>query len=573
MAEPLTRLSARGDDLPVLWAPLDRVGVRALLDEYGPTPGHWGGLRLGWGRVRWWTSIRSAGEQRLQHVAPGAQHRLHTRREGTGQPVPPVAVGDDRLATGREAVRDARRWRAWEGARHQHAWRVYDLPPAGVRRARTTASGAWSVTAAGLWPCGPRQDHGPARPQGKSMRSALEPRGLPVATAVVPGPRAEAPLEGPAIPQVRERLGRCGRLSGGDAPRAALDPRAPSHAGGDDDVGPWSESQRPPVRWAGARAPVWTGEPTVSLLHRQPPDSTRERRAAGGAPAEPVPAAVAGTPSPWLERRLGLRSCQLARAGAPGRRARLAPAQAESTALQRRGRGRRHGPDPTARRAAVATTRGRSRVQGWRRGREKAPRGERPGRRQGRRAATGRRAGDVPGRGSRDPQAVAAVVRQVGGRVSGTTPPAAPRSLQAAVLAYRHASRVERARGRLPGRPVSLTPLELARDDPATGLSRVWSLGVRGLTRLACRVRQRVATAKTTLAGVDVGHPTRTTARPTAERRLQVFPGRTRTLIREGRRRRRHLTPLSRVHHRILTLLDFPADIDTRLCPDSHQPP
>lgn len=516
MAEPLTRLSARGDDLPVLWAPLDRVGVRALLDEYGPTPGHWGGLRLGWGRVRWWTSIRSAGDQRLQHVAPGAQHRLHTRREGTGQPVPPVAVGDDRLATGREAVRDARRWRAWEGARHQHAWRVYDLPPAGVRRARTTASGAWSVTAAGLWPCGPRQDHGPARPQGKSMRSALEPQGLPVATAVVPGPRAEAPLEGPAIPQVRERLGRCGRLSGGDGPRAALDPRAPSHAGGDDDVGPWSESQRPPVRWAGARAPVWTGEPTVSLLHRQPPDSTRERRAAGGAPAEPVPAAVAGTPSPWLERRLGLRSCQLARAGAQGLRARLATAQAEST---------------------------------------------------------GRRAGDVPGRGSRDPEAVAAVVRQVGGRVSGTTPPAAPRSLQAAVLADRHASRVERARGRLPGRPVSLTPLELARDDPATGLSRVWSLGVRGLTRLACRVRQRVATAKTTLAGVDVGHPTRTTARPTAERRLQVFPGRTRTLIREGRRRRRHLTPLSRVHHRILTLLDFPADIDTRLCPDSHQPP
>jgi hypothetical protein len=52
-----------------------------------------------------------------------------------------------------------------------------------------------------------------------------------------------------------------------------------------------------------------------------------------------------------------------------------------------------------------------------------------------------------------------------------------------------------------------------------------------------------------------------------------VFQGLTLTIMREGRRRRRHLTPLSRVHQRILTLLDFPVDIYTRLCPDSHKPP
>ncbi|MGH8056633.1 MAG: hypothetical protein ACREOH_05275 [Candidatus Entotheonellia bacterium] len=45
------------------------------------------------------------------------------------------------------------------------------------------------------------------------------------------------------------------------------------------------------------------------------------------------------------------------------------------------------------------------------------------------------------------------------------------------------------------------------------------------------------------------------------------------TLIREGRRRRYHLTPLSRVQRRILALLGFPEDIYTSLCPDSHKPP
>jgi hypothetical protein len=91
------------------------------------------------------------------------------------------------------------------------------------------------------------------------------------------------------------------------------------------------------------------------------------------------------------------------------------------------------------------------------------------------------------------------------------------------------------------------------------------------LTRLAFAVRQRVATAKTTLAGLYVGTPKRATAHPTAERLLAAFQGLTLTLIRAGRRR--HLTPLSRVQQRILALLAVPVAIYTRLCPDSHKPP
>jgi len=174
---------------------------------------------------------------------------------------------------------------------------------------------------------------------------------------------------------------------------------------------------------------------------------------------------------------------------------------------------------------------------------------------------------------SLDQEAVAAAGRQWGWRVSVTTQPPAQLSLQEAVLAYRHESLVERARGRLKGRPVSLTPRSLERDDHATGLIRLWSLGLRVLTRLACGVRRRLAIAQITLAGFYVGNPKRATAHPTAERLLEAFQGLTLTRIREGRRRRRHLTPLSRVQQRILALLDFPVAISTRLCPDSHQPP
>jgi transposase len=154
-----------------------------------------------------------------------------------------------------------------------------------------------------------------------------------------------------------------------------------------------------------------------------------------------------------------------------------------------------------------------------------------------------------------------------------TPHPPAPRSLQEAVLAYRHESRVERAMGRPKGRPWSRTPMDLERDDHATGLIRPLSMGGRVLTRLEFGVRRRLARAKTTLAGLSVGNPTRATAHPTAERLLEAFHGRTRTLLREGRRRRDHLTPRSRVQRRLLTLLEFPVDIYTRLGPDSYKPP
>jgi transposase len=472
-----------------------------------------------------------------------------------------------------EALSDEMRWCAFEGALNQHVLRVYDLQPTGVRLDRPTASGYGSVTADGRCQFGHSKDHRPDLPQVKIMMSALDPLGLPVATDVVPGQRADDPLSVPAITRGRESLGRCGLLYVGDCKMAALDTRANSHAGGDDYLCPLSESQLPPVVLAGSLAPVWTGEQAVSLIHRQQQDGTRELIAEGFERSEPVTAEVAGQPYHWMERRLVSRSCQLARAGEQGLRARLAKAQAAITALHTRGRGRRHCPDPSALREAVDTTLARYRVHGLLHVRDKEQLWERPVRRYGRRAATVRLAWDVQVTGSLAPEAVAAAVRQLGWRVSVTTQSPEPLSLQAAVLASRNESLVERAMGRLKGRPLSVTPMSLERDDHATGLIRLLSLGLRVLTRLEFRVRQGLATAKTTLAGLSVGNPQRTTTRPTAERLLKVFQGLTLTIIWEGRRRRHHLTPLSRVHQRILTLLDFPVDIYIRLCPDSHKPP
>jgi len=573
MTEHLTLTTERVDDIPLLLAQLERMGLQSVLDEHFATHGNWVGLSLGWVSVLWLTHILSEADHRLNHVKPWTEQRLYTLRQCTGQPVHPLDVSDDRLATVLEALSDDARWSAFEGALNQRALRVYDLHPACIRLDSTTASGHWTVTEDGLFQFGHSKDHRPDLPQVKVMVSALDPLGMPVATDVVPGQRADDPLYIPAIARVREGLGRRGLLYVGDCKMGALETRAYIQAGGDYYLCPLAEVQLPPAVLAGYLTPVWTGEHALTLIHRQPLGSPPEQIAEGFERLECVTAEVAGKPYRWLERRLVIRSCQLAQARERGLRARLANAQAAVTALNTRGRGQQRCPDPSALRQAVDTILSRYRVQGLLHVRYQERFWERPLRRYGRREATVQLEWDVQVTVSLDQEAVAAAVRQLGWRVYVTTQPSEELSLQEAVLAYRNEYLVERAMGRLKGRPLSLTPMYLERDDHATGLIRLLSIGVRVLTLLEFVIRRRLAAARTGLVGLYTGNPKRATARPTSERVLERFEGLTLTIIREGRRRRYHLTPLSRVQRRILALLNFPVDIYTRLCPDSHKPP
>jgi transposase len=520
MAENLTIISERVDDIPLLLAQLERMGLQPLLDEHFATHGNWVGLSLGWVSVLWLTHILSEADHRLNHVKPWVEQRLHMLREGTGQPVHPLDVSDDRLATGLEALSDDTRWSAFEGALNQHVLRVYDLQPACVRLDSTTASGYWSVTEDGLFQFGHSKDHRPDLPQVKVMISALDPLGMPVATDVVPGQRADDPLYIPAITRVREGLGRCGLLYVGDCKMGALETRGFIHAGGDHYLCPLSEVQLPSAVLAGYLAPVWTEEQALTMIHRLPQEGTSELIAEGFERLEPVTAEAAGQPHSWLERRLVIRSFQLAQAGERGLRARLAKAQAAIAVLNERRRGQRRCSDPSALRVAVDTILARYRVQGLLHVWYQEQWWERSLRHYGRRAATVRMEWDVQVTVSLDEEAVAAAVRQLGWRVYVTTQPPDQLSLQDAVLAYRSEYLVERAMGRLKGRPLSLTPMYLERDDHATGLIRLLSIGLRVLTLLEFGVRRRLAAAKTTLGGLYVGNPKRATAHPTAERLL-----------------------------------------------------
>ena len=94
-----------------------------------------------------------------------------------------------------------------------------------IRCDATTVSGDHEVIAEGLVQFGHSKDD-PARPQIKVMMGSLDPLGMPLATEVLSGERADDGLYIPLIERIRTGLKTTGLLFVGDCKRSALDTRA-----------------------------------------------------------------------------------------------------------------------------------------------------------------------------------------------------------------------------------------------------------------------------------------------------------------------------------------------------------
>jgi len=573
MSERQSVISERVDDIPLLLAQMERMGVPSLLDEFFPTHGNWQGLSLGWTTTVWLAHIISEGDHRLNHVQSWAEKHLETLSRCTGQEVRALDFSDDRLADVLSALSRDAAWESFEVALNGHLLRVYDLNPQQVRLDSTTASGYWRVTPDGLFQFGHSKDHRPDLPQVKVMLSTLDPLGLPLATTVLPGQRADDPLYIPAITQVREGLGRRGLLYIGDCKMGALETRAFTQAGGDYYLCPLSDTQLPPEALEEYLTPLWRGEQELTPINREKENGEREQIAEGYERLEVLTAKLDSQTVIWTERRLVLRSLKQAQVAEAALRSRLAKAQQALAALNERGRGKKRFTEVESLRQAAEALVEQHRVQGLLRLRYEEEVRERPVRRYRGRPASIRQEREVRVTVAVDEEALEKAVRRLGWRVYATNAPTERLSLELAVLAYRGQYLIDRGMGRLKGQPLSLTPMYLQRDDRATGLIRLLGIGLRVLTLLEFVVRRNLAVAGVKLAGLYAGNPKRATAQPTAERLLEAFQGITLTVIQENSQTRRHLTPLSEVQQRILVLLEFSPDIYTRLCADSAKPP
>ncbi len=97
MNQPVSITTERVDDIPLLLALLERMGVAALLDEHFPQHGNWQGVSLGTVVVVWLSHILSQADHRLNQVQAWVEHHLETIGGILGQEIRALDWSDLRV--------------------------------------------------------------------------------------------------------------------------------------------------------------------------------------------------------------------------------------------------------------------------------------------------------------------------------------------------------------------------------------------------------------------------------------------------------------------------------------------
>ncbi len=221
----LVIITERVDDVALLIGQMVTMGLPEVLDR--PIPRHWTqrGLSWGWTAVSWLASILTEGDHRNVSVATSLKGMHHTLSHLTAQVIEPLDLRDDRLSHRLAHLSKPTYWHQIERDLNARSIEGYALAQDVIRCDATTVSGTHEVTAGGLVQFGHSKDD-PTRPQITVMMGSLDPLGMPLATDVLSGERADDGLDIPLIERIRTGLKTPGLLFVGDGKMSALDTRA-----------------------------------------------------------------------------------------------------------------------------------------------------------------------------------------------------------------------------------------------------------------------------------------------------------------------------------------------------------
>jgi transposase len=575
MDSELTITTERIDDFVLLIQVMIRLGLPAILDQY--IPRHWlqEGLSWGWVATIWLAHIISEGDHRKLTVRDWVAQAHTTLEETTGLGIRETDFTDDRLAIVLRELSKPEYWHAIERELSRNTVRVYELNTERVRVDATTISGYHSGGADSLFQFGKSKDN-PALRQVKQMVGALDPLGLPLATDVVSGERADDGLYIPIIDRIVETLERTGMLFVGDCKMSAWATRVHIRA--------LQQHYLTPLALTGNTAQdmeTWierglNNKRKLVKIYALDAQEKDDPIAEGYELTRPCTAQVGNQTIEWTERVLVVRSFAHAEAMKRGLEQRLTNATAKLAALTPpRGRGRRQIEEEQVLIEKADAILKHHRVEGL-----LSYTFERQVEQQIKYVGRGRGGKDRPQEVVehvryqitaivRDDEAIDALQETFGWRAYVTDLPAERLSLAEAILMYREEWRIEHGFHRLKSAPLSIAPLFVKRDDQVAGLVNLLTIAVRLLALIEFVVRQGLQRENAQLVGLHKENPKKPTDRPTTERLLQAFSNITLTIIRFPDRVIRHVTPLTPLQERILVLLGLSPDIYRSLAKNS----
>jgi transposase len=547
-------------DLPVLWATLQRLDLPATLDRHFPAPANWKGpLTPGEVLAVWLLFLLSQGDHCLNHVEPWVAQHHGTLSALLGKTVLPVHFHDDRLADWLDRLSGNDSFSVLERELNQHTIRVYQLPTDMVRYDTTTANSYADVLSErGLLQFGHSKDD-PDRPQLKIAAGVLDPLGMPLVTAVVPGNSSDDPLYVPLIAAVQRSIGQGGLTHVGDCKMAALATRAFVAAGQDFYLCPLSENQLSRSERRELLGPVFAGTQALQQVWRPTGDGQADELVAEGFWVDVELTALVGDEQvSWTERRFLVRSLAYAQAQQTALERRLEKASKALRELVVRKQGKKQLFHAELMAAAEAIVK-REGVEGLLSYTARALMTTRQVRAYRDRPA--RQEADVFFEIDvrREEALIEGKKREMGWQVYATN--ALALALAQVVWAYRGQYRIEDDWSRLKGRPLGLTPMYLQDEGRMQGLVHLLSLALRLLSLLEWVVRERLRQEGAKLQGVYAGQAGRKTDRPSAELLLRAMKTISLSVVEISGQAHALLAPLTGVQIRLLELWGLPPDL------------
>jgi transposase len=532
-------ITERVDDVALLIGQMVKMGLPEVLDRH--IPRHWTqrGLSWGWTAVIWLAYIVTEGDHRTVSVETYVKGMQHTLSHLTAQVVEPLDFSDDRLSHLLQHLSKPTYWHRIERDLNARSIEVYAWPQDVIRCDATTVSGDHKGTEEGLLQFGHSKDD-PTRPQIKVMMGSLEPLGMPLATDVLSGQRADDGLYIPILERIRTGLQTPGLLFVGDCKMSALETRAylTRH----------QDYYLAPLPLPGATAEAMDAWITAGVTQREAGELERiwrtndrghEGLAAEGYEFERTCCAPGGAVQ-WSERVLVVRAPMHATQQAAGLEKRLSHAETTLTALTPpRGRGKRQITDEATLMEAIDRVLTEHRVEGllnvaWEKQVEQTTQ------------YVGRGRGSVHREQrvvektryhitqiARQEDRIAALRQRFGWKAFVTNAGQERLSLQAAVLCYRNEYRVERIFNRLKSR-VHIAPLFVKLNEQIEGLTYLLTLGVRVLTVTEFVLRRSLEREQARLPGLHPENKHKMTDKPTAERILKAFADISLTIIKHA---------------------------------------
>lgn len=560
----------RIDDVPLLVHQQLKMGIPDILDQLIQPHGNRQGLSVGWLATVWLSYILSQSDHRLSEVEPWVEQQFETLSALIPEPLTVKDFTDDRLADLLRYLNSNEVWQEVEEQLGQRLIQVYDLKQEPVRLDSTSVSVYHDEEDTTLFRQGHSKDHRPDLAQFKVMLSTLDPMGMPIATLMVAGNEADDALYVPTIQRSRKIIGTRGQLYVGDTKMGALATRGYVQAGGDYYLLPLAQTGEVPELLKQLLEPIWLGEQNIERVELNQQSATdtcsganrRQLLAAGYQVSRDQQTDVNGQSLSWQERVLVVYSPVFARSARRGLQQRLERADlALRNLTPPPGRGKRQWHDLEPLQASIQAILKRYRVEGLLDVSHIEQSQQRTIRAYANRPARTEERVRYLVQVQRNSTAILRTRRALGWRLYVTNAPENKLPLAQAIQVYRGSPNMERNHHRLKGYPLGLRPMYVQREDHATGLVRLLSLALRVLTLVEHVTRAGMQAGAETLQGLYAGNPQRQTARPTTERLLKAFKDITLTVVKLPEQLLRHVTPLSQLQRRILTLLGLSASI------------